>query len=361
MAMTPRERVRAILNRQPVDRFPVDLWYTPEVAADLSAHFGVPDGPELYRALGIDKIAWVNPESHGKGAEGGSIVPNLVADCTIWGTKMEAVNTGNTVYHEFVDPPLAACASPADVDAYDLWPDPDAFDYDKAAAQAKALADDGWPVVGPWVSFFEIYCQMRGLEQAFMDVLIAPDILEAAIEHIDHAQYEILKRFLKALGPNLDFVYISDDMAGQQSLFMPIETWDRLFKERLTRWCRLIHEHGVHTFFHSDGAVWPLVPRLIECGVEVLNPIQHLCGDLDLAGFKKAHGDRLMFHGGVDNQHALPFGTKEEVRAETLRCLETLGGDGQGYICCSCHNVQAGTPVENILTMIETAKGFRVG
>ena len=73
---------------------------------------------------------------------------------------------------------------------------------------------------------------------------------------------------------------------------------------------------------------------------------------------KKKYGDRVIFHGGIDNQYTLPFGSVEEVRGETLKCLETLGKGREGFICCSCHNIQAGTPVENILTMIETVKSW---
>ena len=66
----------------------------------------------------------------------------------------------------------------------------------------------------------------------------------------------------------------------------------------------------------------------------------------------------MIFHGGIDNQFVLPFGTPEDVRKETLQCLETLGSGREGYICASCHNVQAGTPIENVLAMIETVKNW---
>ena len=96
-----------------------------------------------------------------------------------------------------------------------------------------------------------------------------------------------------------------------------------------------------------------MIPHLIEAGIDVLNPIQHVCPGMDRKGLKEKYGDRLLFHGGVDNQSVLPFGSPEEVRGETRQCLQTLGESG-GYICCSCHNIQAGTPVENILALLDT-------
>lgn len=110
--------------------------------------------------------------------------------------------------------------------------------------------------------------------------------------------------------------------------------------------------------YHTDGAISPLIPGLIECGIDILNPIQHICPGMDRDNLKKLYGKDLIFHGGVENQHVLPLGTVQDVIDETRQCLDTLGKDG-GYICCSCHNIQAGTPVENILAMIDTVKTYR--
>ena len=97
-------------------------------------------------------------------------------------------------------------------------------------------------------------------------------------------------------------------------------------------------------FYHTDGAARPLLKSIIDCGVDVLNPIQHACPGMDLAELKKEFGSKVIFHGAVDNQSILPD------------CLRTLGAGGEGFICCSCHNVQAGTPLENIFAMVETVQ-----
>ncbi len=99
-----------------------------------------------------------------------------------------------------------------------------------------------------------------------------------------------------------------------------------------------------------------MIADLIDCGIDILNPIQHICPGMDIKALKRKYGSRVIFHGGVDNQSVLPFGTPDDVRAETRKCIETLGAGGKGYIICSCHNVQAGTPIENIIAMIEAAK-----
>jgi uroporphyrinogen decarboxylase len=151
-------------------------------------------------------------------------------------------------------------------------------------------------------------------------------------------------------------VFISDDIAGQKSLLLSPRMWQRHLQPRLKRWCELIHAHGLRVFYHTDGAARPLLKPILDCGVDVLNPIQHACPGMDLAGLKREFGSRIIFHGGVDNQEALPRGTPERVRAEVRECLRTLGAGREGFICCSCHNVQAGTPLENILAMVQTVQ-----
>jgi uroporphyrinogen decarboxylase len=139
---------------------------------------------------------------------------------------------------------------------------------------------------------------------------------------------------------------------------MDPESWEYFLRPRMERWCRLIHSYGIKVFYHTDGASEKLIGPLIDCGIDVLNPIQHVCPGMETDSLKKKYGDKVIFHGGIDNQYTLPFGTAEEVRRETLNCLETLGKGREGFICCSCHNIQTGTPVGNILTMIETVKSW---
>lgn len=169
----------------------------------------------------------------------------------------------------------------------------------------------------------------------------------------------MLERVLKELGDDLDIVFISDDMGMQNNMLISLESWETFFKPRLKNWCDLIHSYGKKVLYHTDGAVLPLIPGLIGCGIDILNPIQHVCPGMDTAGLKERFGKDLIFHGGIENQRILPNVTAEEVRQETLHCLETLGKGG-GYICCSCHNAQAGTPVENLLAMIDTVQSHPI-
>ncbi|MEX0326858.1 MAG: uroporphyrinogen decarboxylase family protein [Puniceicoccaceae bacterium] len=347
--MTPKLRTLNTINRQPVDRVPIDIWLTPEVMADLKEHTGKQDEYEMYQALGIDKIAW--------------LVPNYISDeepalRDPWGVASEAIQSGAAVYNEVSLRPLEDMEEPEELEDHPYWPDPDRFDYAAVRAKAETARQFEFATIGPWVSHFEVYCRMRGLENALMDVLAEPEFLNAALDRIEAAQTAMLERMFKNLDGLLDMVLVSDDMGTQESLLMSIEHWRTFLKPRMTRWCDLIHSHGLKVVYHSDGAARPIIPELIECGVDILNPIQHICPGMDRTELNEAFGDQLIFHGGVENQHVLPHGTPDDVRQEVETCLRTLGAGG-GYLPCSCHNVQAGTPLENVLAMIETVQTWQ--
>jgi len=348
--MTPRERVLATIERRPVDRVPVDLWLTPEVLAALCRQAGETDEYELYRTLGVDKIAWIFP---GYGTE--HFDPNDSDGTDPWGVPTIKVQSGPATYQEYGEGPLANMDDPAELDDHPLWPDPDQFNYDASRRQAERARSFGFATIGPWISHFEIYCHMRGMENALVDVIAEPEFLEATLDRIDEIQTTMLDRFLTGLGDLIDIVFISDDMGTQDSQLISLEAWQVHFQTRLARWCDRIHAHGKKVLFHTDGAARAFLPGLAACGVDLLNPIQHICPGMERAALKRDFGETFIFHGGIENQHVLPWGTTGEVRREVITCLETLG-DGGGYIPCSCHNIQAGTPVDNVLAMIDAVQ-----
>jgi len=346
--MTARERILHTLERKPVDRPPVDMWYVGEILQALYQHTGTDNEPAMWRALGVDKWAWVNPAYTGALArqQPGAAAVNH------WGVQFKTIQSGPATYMEPLELPLAGYT--LENLNEDPWPDPDAFDYAEVGRRARQLAQE-FATLGPWVSLFEIYCTMRGLEQAMMDVALEPEFVNAALDKIEAIQTAMLENMFAHTKGALDAVFVSDDMGSQQGLLIAPGMWEEFIKPRFTRWCDLIHAHGVKVFHHTDGAVRPLIPQYIEKGVDVLNPIQHKCPGMEMEGLKRDFGSALIFHGGVDTQDVLPFRDAAAVRAETRACLEQLGAGG-GFICCSCHNIQAGTPVENILAMIETVQ-----
>lgn len=351
--MKPIERIRKTLCREPTDRPPVDLWLTPEVLQSLRAHTGIEDELEIYRALGVDKIVWVFP-----GYESDRFDPNQSEGRDPWGVPTLMVKSGQATYIEYGEGPLAAMEEIAELNDYPLWPDPNRFHYDAAMRNARRARDFGFATIGPWLSHFEIYCHMRGMENALMDVVAEPDLLDAALDRIEAIQTALLERFLREAGDLVDIVFISDDLGTQDSQLLSVSAFEAHLKPRIRRWCDVIHRHGKLALFHTDGSSRPFLPHLVECGVDILNPIQHICSGMELPALARDFGRDLFFHGGIENQHVLPHGTPEDVRREVRSCIETLSANN-GYIVCSCHNIQAGTPVKNVLALVDAVRDWK--
>ncbi len=353
--MTNKKRILTVLRGQKPDRIPIDIWHTPEVLDSLKNRYGQQDTLVLYKRMGLDKLVWVlmdyksDPNAQALDSQCRS---NAQISKTIWGVPIKEVKTGQSVYQESVEAPLKNYDIVESLDDYPYWPDIDKFDYDMAANAAQKASQD-FVVLGPWISLFEIYCQLRGLEDALMDLILKSKLAESILDRIETHQTDMMKRLFSRAADYFDLCFISDDMGSQNGLLISPELWDRFFKHRMKRWCDLIHSYGLKVFYHSDGACEPLIGRLIDAGIDVLNPIQHICPGMAMDQLKDKYGQRVIFHGGVDNQSVLPFGTPQDVRNEVKKCLQTLGRDGRGYIGCSCHNIQAGTPIDNILAMVD--------
>ena len=133
------------------------------------------------------------------------------------------------------------------------------------------------------------------------------------------------------------------------------QVFEQFYRVPMQRAIDLAKSFDLAVFHHDDGDLRALLPTLTDMGIDILNPIQWRCGDWDLSALKAEYGARLCFHGGVDNQQTLPFGTPDDVQTEVKQLIATLGSDRTGFIIAPCHNLQANTAVENIVAMYQTA------
>ena len=156
----------------------------------------------------------------------------------------------------------------------------------------------------------------------------------------------------------IDVAQVTDDLGTQTGPLISLEIYREFYAPHHQSFIELCHEFGIKVFHHDDGSIRPFLPDLVEMGIDILNPVQWTCTDMDMTDLKRDFGNRICFHGAVDNQRALPFGTTEEVRAEVRHCIDALSSDGTGYILAPCHNIQPNTPIENILAMFDEAQAY---
>ncbi len=210
------------------------------------------------------------------------------------------------------------------------------------------------PIRGGGSEPFLTYKSLRGQEQAFMDLVLEPEIVHYCLDRLFDFCYESTRRIFEQIPGQVKITYVAEDLGSQESLLISKAHIHEFLLPRMKRMMDLTHEAGSYVFHHSDGSVMDIIPDLIEAGIDVLNPIQWRCKGMDRQVLKDRFGDRIVFHGAVDNQQTLAFGTVEDVKAEVADNLRILGAGG-GYILAPCHNIQAVSPPENIVAMYETA------
>jgi len=344
--MTPRERWLAVLTRKTPDRIPMDYWATGEATQNLLRYLNC-DFEEACKRLHVDI-----PFSVG----GRYVGPPPKEGEDIWGLRYRQVSYGTGIYNEVVNAPLGHYISAEEIDANYSWPKPDYWDYSHLPELIKGHEHE--PILGGGSEPFLQYKSLRGEEQAFVDLVENPEIVHYCLDKLFDLAYENTLRIFETIPGKVMITYVAEDLGSQTGLLYSPNQIREFLLPRMKRMIELTKQHGSFVFHHSDGAIRDILPDLVDIGIEVLNPIQWRCVGMDREGLKRDFGHKLVFHGAVDNQYTLPFGTVDEVRQEVLDNYRILGQDG-GYILAPCHNIQAVTPPENIVAMYET--GYEYG
>ena len=345
--MSPKERWLAVIERKKPDRVPMDIWATPEALRKLMNHMGCPDMESLCHRLHIDKPVMVSPRYAG---------PPRPEDEDVFGCRYRNIDYGTGVYRECVFNVLAEYDSVEEIEAHYSWPSPDWYDY--AGLSEQISGKEHRPVRGGGSEPFLKYKHLRGQEQAFMDLVLNPEIVHYCLDKMFDLCFEDTSRIYETIPGKVNLSYVAEDMGSQEGLLFAPELIRAFLIPRMKRMIDLAHQAGAYVIYHSDGSIRKILPDMIEAGIDILNPIQWRCADMDRQKLKDDFGDRVIFYGGVDNQYTLAFGSVEEVEKEVIEDLSILGGGG-GYILAPCHNIQAVSPPENIAAMYET--GHRRG
>lgn len=371
--MTPRERWMAVFKREQPDRVPMDYWSTPEFSAKLIHHMGLSrlshkqlveqltrgerhpgflnEAKRALRSalqqLHVDFVIHVGPKYKG---------PPLPANTDVFGCVHRSIDYGTGKYTEVVTNPLARFQSVEEIEANYRWPDPDWYDYSAIPQQIKGWED--YPIQGGGSEPFLIYKDLRGNEQSMMDLVENPDVVHYCLDKLFDLAYTSTQRIYETIPGKVTFSYAAEDMGGQENLMFSKKHIRTFLIPRMKRIIDLTHQGGAYAFHHNDGNCSAILPDMVEAGIDLLNPIQWRSRGMEREQLKADYGDKIIFHGAVDNQYTLPFGSTAEVRQEVQDNLRILGAGG-GYILAPCHNIQAVTPPENVLAMY--AAGYEFG
>lgn len=342
--MTSKERVHAALERKPVDRVPIFMWFHPETTRHLGRLLEIPPSA-VPEAMGNDiRQTWVNNNYAMEG-----IVHELEGEQHVdfWGIRWKKVGHFNQIA-EF---PLEH-ASPHQILAYSF---PSTHRERLLGQMLPIIKDvDNWFVgcdVSPCV--FEMYFRLRGMSNALLDMVIDQELAcemfkrcaDFAVDLAEHA----CRRY------PLDWLWTGDDVAGQDSLLMSPAMWREQIRPQLQRVFDMGKASNLWIAYHCCGSLWPIIPDLIEMGLDVLNPIQCNCPGMEPLELKKEFGRELAFMGGVDTIDLLPRGTVDEVHKTTARLIEGMTANSGGYILAASHTIPPETPDDNIFALFAEA------
>lgn len=201
---------------------------------------------------------------------------------------------------------------------------------------------------------------IRDISEWYTAPLMYPDYVEEVFELGAERSIANLKRYWDEFGSDIDCMLIcGTDFGTQRGPFMSLDTFREFYLPYYKKINGWIHKNTTwKTLKHSCGGIFDILPLLIESEFDAINPVQCSAVGMEPQKLKDTYGkDILFWGGGVDTQQVLPFGTPEEVRAQVLERLEIFSKDG-GYICNTIHNIQAKTPIENVVAMVDAIKEF---
>jgi len=338
--MTKRERVYAAIRRTPSDAVPWQFDLTGAVIDRLKVHLGTDD---VFAALD-DHFAYAYMPGS-EPSDTSPLPPGHERDAfgVVW--RRDAVDRtvgdwGGLVEHPLHEPSLKGYR----------FPEPSA---DPARAEHVRRARRDHPDHFLWMgggSLFQMAWSLCGFEE-YLGYLAGE---EAFVEELTERLADLCCRELALLkGTGLDAVRFGDDWGFQHSLIVRPATWRRIYKKHYTRLFAAAHDAGLVAMLHSCGHLEPIIPDLIDAGLDVLHPLQPEANDV--ARCRREFGADLTFWGALGSQSTLPNGTPEDVRAEVRARLELF--EGGGYILAPAGAAPAETPAENIIAIADEARG----
>jgi uroporphyrinogen decarboxylase len=368
--MTPRARLMKALDHEEPDRVPIDMGNSATsihraAYRRLRKHLGMgPTEPTLIDRMQqvveveepiLRRLAVDTRQLFLKPARGWKENPD--GTCTDeWGIGYRAAAGGN--YYDMVSHPLAE-ASRGDLDRFP-WPDPEdprrIAGLARQAAELGESSDYGIVLNGFGETIFGLASWLRGQARFYMDFILEVDFLQELLDRMLEYALRLARSALGVAGRYVNVIRVGDDLGTESTLLISPEHYRAFVKPRQRRFYHFLKEHSdAKILLHSCGAISPLIPDLVEIGVDAINPVQVSARGMDSRLLKRQYGDRISFWGGgCDTQRVLPFGTVEEVAAEVRRRIGDLAPGG-GFVFTPVHNIQFDISPEKIMAVYGTA------
>lgn len=344
--MNSIERFYATVARKPVDR--PACWLgdpTPGAVPGLCEFYNVPDIKELKKVCGDDFYAVEIPYH--------SETCNAIFAAFDWYGNEEGVDTEERTLTD--EGCFAGCEDLEDVMNYEFeWPDPAKYIDPEECKRLVNEAPEDKVVMGMlWAAHFQDVCAAFGMENCLMNMISDPDMVHYIDDKIVDFYLKALKIFLDATEGKVHAILIGNDMGSQRGLMISPALVEEFVIPGAKKLVDLAHSYGVKVVYHSCGSIVDIIPQLIECGVDVIHPIQALAAGMEPSNLKAKFEGQVAFCGGVDTQDLLPNGTPEQVAAKVKELREYFP---TGLIISPSHEaLQEDVPPANIKALFDEA------
>jgi len=355
--MNSSERIIMAVEHKEPDKVPTHINATKWVVEKLKNSLGIRSDIDLLHAMHIDVYDMRGIDIHSgiapvyKGRENDLFPPEWGGNINSFWDLQEFDNkttSGWTIDME--NPPLSTAPGITECEKYN-WPSIDWFDFSKLSRRLENWSE--FSIMATGGSVFQHPTFLRGMDSLLMDMMADPSMANYFYDKFTDFYYEYFKNIFEVAAEKIDVFALADDLGMQDALLISPEMFDEYVAPRLKRMIDLAHQYDIYFLLHSCGNIKELIPRFIDLGVDILDPIQP--ESMDPVEIKKEFGNHICLRGGISAQKILTHGTAEEVRVETRRIVDHLAPGG-GYILSPGHPVlQDEIPVENILAMYETA------
>jgi uroporphyrinogen decarboxylase len=337
---TPRERVLMAVAREQPDRAPRDFWAEDPSWNRLLAHTGFADRESLLRQLQID-LRHIDARTPPERPLGEGVYQNF------WGERYVYQQTPWGPMREDVSGALAQATSFAELESFP-WPSPNDFDH-RPLSQA-AIDHQEFALLYGFADVWQRPALVRGWEGMFLDMIERPEWAHYLCRKFTDFYLEDYTRAAEVTRGRIDLYLLISDLGSQKGPLISLPMFREFVAPYLREMIARIHDLGGKALFHSCGRIDPFIPELIELGVDILDPIQPVGPGMAPDRLKADFGDRLCFHGGMDMQRLLPFGTPDQVTQTAREYCQVLGKGG-GYILGPAHLFQPDVPPENVLAV----------
>jgi uroporphyrinogen-III decarboxylase len=343
--MTSRERVLAAFEHEEPDRVPcwcgasVEFWEKAKRQMQLDDEgLRVRFGDDFRRVF----AEYAGPEIP---------LSESATSRTVFGIERQGLGYGQPMSH-----PLSN-ATLREVHDY-AWPEPEWMDVSKIKGEIQAYKGEYAILGGAWSPFWHDAIDLLGMENLYIKMYAEPELVDAVMRHMVDFYAEVSRRIFDAAADSIDIFFIGNDFGSQTGPLLSPALFERFLQPHLKRLIDLGHSYGLKVQLHCCGGFAPLIPLLIEAGLDGLHAVQPDCRGMDLRTLKAEFGDKILFNGAIDSHHVLIDGTVEIVREKTREVLDIMMPGG-GYVAGASHDsILEETPLENVLAMFDTVREY---